>query len=184
MEILDIVDENGIPTGEIRSERLLMRRYRLEDAKDLHEKFGTDPKMYEYSGWNPYASYEAAEETMRRFISDYAKKDFYGWAIEYRGSLVGTIGAYDFDPEKNQIEVGMSIARDSWGRGFATEALKAVLEYLTGHEGIRTVTAWCAPDNAGSMKAMQKAGMTKTFIKENALEVGGKTYDQQFFAYS
>ncbi len=171
-------------TREIKSERLLMRRYRSADAQTLYEKFGIDPQMYEYSGWNPYASAEMAADTVESFIRNYAKVDFYGWAIEYRGALIGTIGAYDYDPEKRQIEIGLSIERNSWGNGFATEALTAVLKYLTGHEGIESVTAWCVPENIGSMKAMLKAGMTKTCLLENGLKVGGKTYDQQFFRYS
>ena len=43
--------------------------------------------------------------------------------------VAGTIGAYDY--QNNQIEVGFSVAQSWQGRGFATEALKAVLEYLT-----------------------------------------------------
>jgi ribosomal-protein-alanine N-acetyltransferase len=38
--------------------------------------------------------------------------------------MIGTIGAYDFDPEKNQIEVGFSIERASWGYGYAAEAVQ------------------------------------------------------------
>ncbi len=101
-------------TQEIRTERLVLRRYVPEDAVILHEKFGCDPVMYQYSGWNPYATEEAAKETVRNFIRDYEKKDFYGWAIEYQGKMIGTIGAYDHDPEQDAIEIGISIARDAW----------------------------------------------------------------------
>jgi len=52
---------------------------------------------------------------------------FYGWAIEYDSKPIGNIGAYDYEGAKNQIEVGFSIERGSWGQGFATEALTAVL---------------------------------------------------------
>ena len=68
-------------TMEITTERLLLRRYRADDARILHEKFGCDPEMYEYSGWNPYATYEMAEDTVQRFIDSYGNTDFYGWAI-------------------------------------------------------------------------------------------------------
>ena len=69
--------------------------------------------------------------------------------------MVGTIGAYDY--KDDTIEVGMSVKRDCWGHGYAAEALKAALEYLTEHENISCVTAWCAADNIGSGKAMEKA---------------------------
>lgn len=170
-------------TREIRTERLRLRRYVPEDAVILHEKFGCDPAMYQYSGWNPYATEETALETVQNFIRDYEKNDFYGWAIEYQDQMIGTIGAYDHDPEQDSIEIGISIARDAWGKGFASEAIRAVLQYLTEQEGIRTVTAWCASDNIGSAKALRKAGMIQTSEKKNGLEVSGQTYDQLLFRY-
>ena len=170
-------------TSEIRTNRLLLRRYRAEDAGELYEKFGKDPQMYKYSGWNPYADPDMARETVQRFIDSYADTSFYGWAIEYCGRLIGTIGAYDYDSGKNQIETGFSIERGSWGQGFATEALTAVLSCLTQHEGIGTVTAWCASENIGSMKAMLKAGMKQTHTEKDGLEVDGKPYDKLHFCY-
>ncbi len=88
-------------TIEFSTKRLLLRRYRMEDAPSLFAKSGCDPLMYEYSGWNPYATLDMAERTVRRFIDSYGDPGFYGWAIEYQGQLIGTIGAYDYDPEKN-----------------------------------------------------------------------------------
>ena len=128
--------------------------------------------------------FHRAEETVHRFIDSYKHVDFYGWAIEYQGMLIGTIGAYDYVPEKNQIEIGLSIARNFWGNGFATEALIRVIEFLTGHEQIRTVTAWCAAENTGSKKALQKAGMKQTHVIKNGLDIEGKTHDQLFFSYT
>ncbi len=171
-------------TAEFSTKRLLMRRYRMGDAPLLFEKFGCDPQMFAYSGWNPYATREMAEETVQRFIGSYGDPGFYGWAIEYQGQMVGTVGAYDYNTEKNQIEIGISIERASWGKGFATEALAGVLRYRTEHEGIKAVTAWCAAENTGSMKAMTKAGMKQTAVEKDGLDVDGKTYDKLVFRYS
>jgi len=59
------------------------------------------------------------------FIENYTDPHFYGWAIEREGRMIGNIGAYDYDSKKNQIEVGFSIERASWGKGYAAEALEA-----------------------------------------------------------
>ena len=45
-------------TNEFTTERLVMRRYHMDDSLILYKKFGCDPQMYKYSGWNPYASYD------------------------------------------------------------------------------------------------------------------------------
>lgn len=171
-------------TNEFSTKRLLMRRYRPDDAPVLYEKFGRDPVMYEYSGWNPYATYDIAKETVQRFISSYNDPAFYGWAIEFQGQLIGTVGAYDYDPQKNRIEAGISIERPMWGQGFATESLIGVLKYLTEHEGIEVVTAWCAAENTGSIKAMRKSGMVQTAIEKEALDIDGKKFDKLVYQYS
>lgn len=170
-------------TEELKTERLVLRRYCMEDAAVLHEQFGKDPEMFKYSGWNPYASSEMAEATVRDFIARYSDPQFFGWAIEYQGELIGTIGAYDYDPLTGEIETGFSIARAFWGRGFASEALRCVLEYLISQEGIHAVTAWCASENTGSAKTMRKAGMRLRHEDKDSLEVDGIRYDRMYFIY-
>lgn len=176
--------EDKMPgTKELRTERLLLRRHVMEDARPLHEEFGIDPAMFEYSGWNPYATLEMAEKTIAESVASYNDPRFYGWAIEYGESLVGNIGAYDYDVNKNAIEIGISIAKASWGKGFATEALTVVLRYLAKSEKISTINAWCAPDNIGSMRALEKAGMVQTKVEKGALTIGDSTFDKIWFEY-
>ncbi len=177
-------DDSMNGTIELKTERLLLRRHCRKDAAILFRNFGLDAKMYEYSGWNPYATEKMAEETVQRFLDSYDNPFFYGWAIERNGALIGTVGAYDFDEDNSRIEVGMSIERASWGNGFASEALTCILRYLTEHEQIHTVTAWCASDNIGSMRAMQKSGMVQTDMERGALEIHGERYDKLIFEYA
>ena len=156
----------------------MLRRYRTEDALPLHEAFGLDEEMFRYSGWNPYSTEAQALAAVKEFMEQYMDEHFYGWAAEYEGELAGTIGAYDYDPSENTIEIGCSVARKFWGRGFATEMIRAVAAYLLEEEGIGCVKAWCAEDNIGSIRAMEKAGMKLVSREEGALTVGGKTYDK------
>ena len=170
-------------TIELRTDRLLLRRHVMEDAAPLHEGFGLDEAMFEYSGWNPYATLEMAEGTVAEYIASYADPRAYAWAVEHDGRLVGTVGAYDYDAEKSTIEIGMSIEKASWGQGFATEALAAVLRYLVEDEQIAAVIAWCAADNVGSRRALEKAGMVLTQVEKDALVIGDATFDKLDFEY-
>ena len=169
-------------TRELETGRLRLRRYRMEDAELLHQYFGIDEKMYEFSGWNPYATPEMAKASVREFIESYDNPAFYGWAIELKKDsdyvFAGTVGAYDYDPEAGTAEVGLSVRRDLWGRGIAGESLKAVIEYLTCQEKIPCIKAWCAASNIGSKKAMEKAGMRLVSTETAALRVGDKVYDK------
>lgn len=169
-------------TAELRTERTVLRRYRPDDAEVLYRLFGSDPEMTRYSGWNPYATPEMARETVGRFIDSYADEHFYGWAIDADGALCGTIGAYDY--KDGRIETGFSIAKECWGRGYATEALKAVLSYLTESEGVPCVCAWCAAENTGSRRVLEKAGMRLVRTEAGGLTVGERTYDRLVFEYT
>ena len=166
---------------ELRTDQLILRRYRPEDADDLYRYLGTDPAMYQYTGWNPYETPEMAQETVRRFIAGYEDKHFYGWVIDSEDVLFGTIGAYDYKDDR--IEVGCSVKKACWGRGYATEALKAVLNYLTANEGIPCVSAWCASDNIGSGKVLEKAGMRLVDTEKDGLVFGDRVYDKLIYEY-
>lgn len=167
---------------ELRTERLILRRYRPEDADDLHRYLGTNPAMYQYSGWNPYATPEMARETVRRFIDSYDKEHSYSWVMDVDDVIVGTIGAYDY--KEGSIEVGFSVVPGWQGRGFATEALKRVLRYLTENESIPCVTAWCASENIGSKRVLEKAGMKLVNTKKGGLAVSDRLYDKLTYAYT
>ena len=168
-------------TVELWTERLILRRYRPEDAEPLHQRLGTDPTMTQYSGWNPYATLETAQETVRRFIAGYDDEKSYSWVMDIEDVVVGTIGAYDYQDDR--IEVGFSIVRGWQGRGLATEALRKVLEYLTENEGIHCVTAWCASENIGSRRVLEKAGMRLVRTEKEGLTVGDRVYDKLTYEY-
>ncbi len=179
LSFIEEIEVHG--TVELWTESLVLRRYRLEDAADLYRCFGTDPEMAKYSGWNPYATLEMTQDTVRRFIESYADEHSYSWVMDLDNIVVGTIGAYDY--ENDQIEVGFSVVPNWQGRGFATEALKKVAEYLTENEGISCVTAWCAAENIGSRKVLEKAGMRFVRIEKDSLTVGEKVYDKLIYEY-
>ena len=114
-------------------------------------------------------------------MDGYADDHFYSWIMDLDDILVGTIGAYDY--KEDQIEVGFSVVRTWQGRGIATEAVRKVLEYLTENERINCVTAWCAAENTGSKRVLEKAGMKLVNTEANGLAVGDKVYDRLNFEY-
>ena len=180
-QIVSIEEIEVHGTVDLWSERMILRRYRPEDADALHRYLGTDPAMYRYSGWNPYATLEMAQETVDRFIGSYGDAHTYSWVMDIDDVIAGTIGAYDF--QGDHIEAGFSVVPGWQGRGLATAALKTVLEYLTENEGIPCVTAWCAAENTGSRRVLEKAGMKLIHSEKDGLVVGGQIYDKLIYEY-
>lgn len=166
---------------ELKTSRLYLRKYKIEDAPLLHEKLGLDERMFKYSGWNPYISLESTIETIKMYTA--SNDGNYAWIVEDNGVVVGTIGAYDFDNETSEIEVGMSIFPEFWNRGYSSEALKAVFEFLTQNAGIKRIKAWCASENIASRRSLEKAGMRVLNIEKDGLEVGDRHYDKVSLCY-
>ncbi len=181
IESVEEIEVHG--TVELCTDQMTLRRYTPEDAEPLYRRLGTDPAMYQYSGWNPYATLEMAQDTVRRFIDSYDDEHAYSWVMDVDDVLIGTIGAYDYDPVNNKIEVGYSVVKAWQGRGCATEALKEVLKYLTENEGIDCVTAWTAGENTGSRRVLEKCGMQLAAVEKDGLKVGDRTYDQLIYEY-
>ncbi len=179
IESIEEIEVHG--TAELRTEHLTLRRYRPEDAEVLYRKFGTDPGMDRYSGWNPYATLEMARKTVQDRISSYEDAHSYSWVMDLDDIVVGTIGAYD--DTSDAIETGFSVAKEWQGRGFATEALQRVLTYLTENEGFSRVTAWCAEENTGSGRVLEKAGMHYVQTVKDGLAVGNRVYDKRIYEY-
>lgn len=185
-QIASITETVPHGSAELWTEHLVLRRYRPDDAEQLHEYLGKDPEMFKYSGWNPYATPEMARETVQRFIDSYDDEHSYSWVMDANGDdvIAGTIGAYDYEAaEGGRIETGFSVIPGWQGRGLATEALRKELEYLTENEGIACVTAWCAADNIASKRVFEKSGMKLVNTEKRGLTIGDEIYDKLIYEY-
>ena len=104
-------------------------------------------------------------------------------------SMLGILGALLLIKPLNALmlgdryaeNLGISIRRSFWRRGYAEETLKEVVDYLSENEKIGCVKGWCAADNTGSRKAMEKAGMKLVRTETAGLSVNGKAYDKLYY---
>ena len=144
-------------TAELWTDRLVLRRCRQDDAEDLYRCPGTETALSSFPGPNRFSTLESARETVRRCISRYGDDRFYYWVIEDEDAVIGTIGARD--EKDGGVEVFFALAQNRRGRGYAAEALRKVLEYLTENEGISRVTAGSAAEDAETRRVLEQAGM-------------------------
>ena len=76
-----------------------------------------------------------------------------------RRTLIGTVGAFTKADRPSECEIGYGILAPYEGRGFATEAARALIEYVRADERIESVIAHTFPSLSGSMRVMEKCGM-------------------------
>ena len=89
-----------------------------------------------------------------------AGPDFHSWFVVRREdeAVVGEMG-YGFDDETSTATVGYSIVEPSWGRGYATDGLRALVAHLSGQPRVQRVVANTFVDHGASRRVMEKAGM-------------------------
>ncbi len=128
---------------------------KMTTRKDLEEKM--IPRMEQYR--NPEKGWGLWKVTVKE------SAQFIGWI------LVRPMEFFSAEPELENLELGWRFKQDAWGKGYATEAAKAVMQALTDKGGISQLSAIAMPDNTGSINIMKKLGMTyvKTYVHKDPL---------------
>lgn len=167
---------------ELMTQRLILRKLRIEDAATLYQELGCNPDITRYTGWNPYVTLDTAREKVAGDISNYDKTGCYSWIIQWGHKVVGTVGAYNYEPDISAIEIGYTVFQSAWGNGIASEAVKEVVRYLIEDEKINRIHAWCHADNKASTKVLEKAGLKQEgLLKQAILDPDGSLANQKLY---
>jgi RimJ/RimL family protein N-acetyltransferase len=111
--------------------------------------------------WKPHQSLEETKDFVKGRIDAWNRGDDFTWAVTKRdGSLIGGIGLRIRDREF-KAELGYLIGRPYWGRGYATEALRAVVQWALQQAQVFRVWAVCDVENAASARVLEKCGFEK-----------------------
>jgi ribosomal-protein-alanine N-acetyltransferase len=147
-----------LPT--IETERLRLRKIRLEDVDDVYE-YTRDPEVARHTSWPPHGSREVSAGFVASLVEDYAKGELAPWGVELKaeGKLLGTCGFIAWHARHRKAEIGYAMHRGYWGRGLMTEAVRAVVDFGFERMALHRVEALCDTDNVGSYRVMEKAGM-------------------------
>ena len=146
----------------LNSEHLLLRPFSLEDAGEVQRLAG-DPAIAATTLNIPHPYKDGlAEGWIGNQPMAYMAGESATWAICFRESagLIGAIGII-LRAQDSRGELGYWIAREQWGKGYCTEAARALLEFLFRERGLNRVHATHFLSNPASGRVMQKLGMTR-----------------------
>ena len=152
---------NKTGTQRIVTHRLILRRYRIEDAEDMFSNWASDPEVTKFLTWPTHSSVDVTRFVLNDWISRYGDGGFFNWAIEWKetGRVIGNIAVTVLHDETEAAELGYCMSRAFWGRGIMPEALRAVMDYLFDTVGLNRVEAAHDVNNPKSGRAMEKAGL-------------------------
>lgn len=93
------------------------------------------------------------------------------------GQSVGDIGLSISSQNPQEADVGYAIAPFAQGKGFASEAVKALRDYAFTHTWVTALNAWVLAENQGSVRLLEKLGFTRTQVLEKGYTINGVDYD-------
>jgi len=147
---------------ELRTERLLLRRWRPQDRKPF-AALNADPVVMEHF---PSMLTEAESDALvDRIEAGFAEHGYGLWAVEVPGvapfiGFVGLAAQGDEFPFGPTVEVGWRLARAFWGLGYASEGGRAALQSGAETFGLHEIVSFTAKTNLRSQRVMRRLGMT------------------------
>lgn len=160
----------------IETKRLLLRTFTENDAHLIYD-LNLDPDVTCYTHDPVKDMANAAEILEKVILPQYALYNHGRWAVLVKPELkfIGWCGL-KYRAELNEIDLGYRFKKESWGKGYATEAAYASIKYGFEKLGLQRIVGRADVDNIGSWKVLEKCGMT--FIGEEKIKgYPNKTYE-------
>lgn len=152
----------------IETDRLILRTFTAGDAALVYE-LNVDPDVTRYTG-DPVVDLDHAQQILEQVIlPQYALYNHGRWAVHVKPDLefIGWCGL-KARPERNEIDLGYRFLKKTWGKGYATEAAWACLNYGFGKLHLPRIVGRAMPQNTASIRVLEKCGMK--FIGEEVVD--------------
>jgi [ribosomal protein S5]-alanine N-acetyltransferase len=146
------------------TDRLLLREFVEGDWPAVHV-YASDPEIYRYRSSTPHTTEEQTRELIRRILARQAETPraeyFFAVLLRVEARLIGECFLRMLSFEESEAFIGYSLNRDCWGQGYMTEAVRALIGFGFAELGLRRIVSGCHPENVGSRRVMEKAGMRR-----------------------
>jgi len=144
----------------IETERLILRKVIPDDAEDIF-LLHSDPEVQKYTGEAAVRTIAEVKEGMKTHnFKDYETYGFGRLAavLKQTDQFIGWAGL-KYLPQFDQVDLGYRLKQEFWGKGYATEASLAIIEYGFNTLELERIIAISMPENIASIRVMEKIGM-------------------------
>ena len=151
------------------TERLVLRKPRLDDTDAVFSRYASDVEVSRYLAWQLHRSPDVTRSFLEFSDSEWDRWPGGPYLIESRGDgrLLGGTG-FSFETPY-RASTGYVLARDAWGKGYATEAVQAIVQ-ISQTLGLARLYAICHIDHDRSARVLERSGFTKEGVLRNYLE--------------
>ncbi|HEU0016070.1 MAG TPA: GNAT family protein [Longimicrobium sp.] len=167
----------------LHTERLLLRDFHEDDWRAMHA-YQNDPRFLRFDGRELVGELDACAQVDR----------FVGWAqerprtrvqlaitLEDGGDVIGNVGLRRDGEAWPVADMGYELAPAHWGRGYAVEAGRALLDWGFGRWGLDRAHAHCIAENAASAAVLRRLGMRPEGTLRAHQLIKGRFYDVLLF---
>lgn len=143
---------------KIETERLVLQRLRYEDAEEIFYAYASKPEATRFVSWPTHQSIRDTRDFLRYARVAWTMGMDYSFSVRLKDSfrLVGGFGVIN---DNGKIQFGYIFSPTQWGKGFATEATKAVLHILKNQPDIYRIGTFVDAENIASIRVLQKCGL-------------------------
>jgi RimJ/RimL family protein N-acetyltransferase len=167
----------------LETKRLIIRPIKLEDKNEVFE-YRSDREINKYQGWIPTTLID-----VEMFIGKISKqinepKTWFQFIIIEKETqkIIGDLGIHFFDNENKQVEIGCTLNKNFQNKGYATESLKRVIDYLFKELSKHRIIASIDPENKNSIQLVERIGFRKEAHFVESLFINEKWVDDLIFA--
>lgn len=172
-----------LQTPTIEATRLHLRRLTMRDAQDVFA-YSRDPLVAEHVLWEAHKSVSETRGYIRYMLRKYRYGEPSSWGICLNEDdvVIGTIGFMWIQSENAAAEVGYSLSRAHWNKGYMTEALSALLRYAFEEMELNRIEAMHETTNPASGAVMRKCGMQREGTMHERLINKGRYVDVDLYS--
>lgn len=148
-------------TTTLKTGRLLLRRFTVEDADCVYKNWASDSRVTRFLTWPAHANVSVTRQVLATWHSRYAEDAYYNWAIVLKeiGEPVGNISVIKLNEKTEAAYIGYCLGEAWWGQEIMPEALLCVISFLFQEVGVNRIAACHDSNNPKSGRVMEKVGM-------------------------
>ncbi len=158
----------------IETERLILKPYELDNMNDYHALM-SNACVWTYSTNVPHKNLLQTERKLNELVSRYNDSftEFHALFAKHNNIFVGEAGILSLNLNANRCVIGYNLLPDFWGKGYATEISKSLIEYAFDELKVERVEALAMKSNAVSCRVLEKSGMTLEGVLRHFTKIQG-----------
>lgn len=143
---------------QIETERLLLKRFRPEDAEEVFYTYASKPDATRFMAWPTHQTIQDTRNFLSFAVNAWRQGIDYSFGIRLKSNnrLIGASGIMN---DEGKIQFGYILGPVHWGNGYATEATRAVLAMVRNLPEVYRINTFADVDNAASIHVLKKCGL-------------------------